>query len=120
MTDLTQPSCLWPLAGGHTAEGPAEGQTHSPQASAAGPTGTSGGARRPLRPPDTEWQAGGLACGDLLLLLRATMNKLPPRSVLRLVATDAGAAEDIPAWCRLTGHQLLWAQHPEFFIQRRD
>ncbi len=41
--------------------------------------------------------------------------------VLRVVARDPGASEDIPAWCRMTGHEL--ARHePEthsFWIRAR-
>src|SRR2546430_5991527 len=40
--------------------------------------------------------------------------------VLRLVAQDAGAAEDVPAWCRLTGHALLSAEPPVYLIRRKE
>jgi NifU-like protein involved in Fe-S cluster formation/TusA-related sulfurtransferase len=52
------------------------------------------------------WDAGDLGCGELLLDLRGRMAAIPGR-VLRVIALDPGAPEDIPAWCRLTGHTLI-------------
>jgi tRNA 2-thiouridine synthesizing protein A len=40
--------------------------------------------------------------------------------VLRLVALDSGAHEDLPAWCRLTGHTLLSATPPVYLIRRKE
>jgi tRNA 2-thiouridine synthesizing protein A len=55
---------------------------------------------------DQEWDAGDLGCGDLVLALRGRLRAMPGQ-VLRLVARDPGAVADIPAYCRMTGHQLL-------------
>ena len=60
--------------------------------------------------------AGG---GELVLELRFRMAEMPPGAVLRLVALDPGAREDIPAWCRLTGHPLVSADHPTYLIRRK-
>jgi tRNA 2-thiouridine synthesizing protein A len=65
------------------------------------------------------WDAGAMGCGELLLALRGRLQPLPPGAVLRVVARDPGAPEEMPAWCRLTGHRLLRAAHPEYDIQRR-
>ena len=48
------------------------------------------------------------------------MNQLPPRAVLHLIARDPGAFADIPAWCSLTGHQLIEARHPHYHLRRKD
>jgi tRNA 2-thiouridine synthesizing protein A len=69
---------------------------------------------------DAEWDAGDLACGDLILQLRGRMDSMRPGQVLRLVALDLGAPEDLPAWCRLTGHTLLAAEHPIYLIRRKE
>jgi tRNA 2-thiouridine synthesizing protein A len=69
---------------------------------------------------DVVWDAGDLACGDLLLKLRGRMEALRPGQVLRLVALDAGAPADLPAWCRLTGHTLLGADPPVYRIRRKE
>jgi tRNA 2-thiouridine synthesizing protein A len=69
---------------------------------------------------ETVWDAGELACGDLLLKLRGRVEALRPGEVLRLVARDAGAPADLPAWCRLTGHTLLAAAPPVYLIRRKE
>src|SRR6516165_1357518 len=62
-------------------------------------------SRQPERVADI-WDAGDLGCGDLVLELRGRLGAIPGQ-VLRVIALDPGAPEDIPAWCRLTGHALL-------------
>jgi tRNA 2-thiouridine synthesizing protein A len=68
---------------------------------------------------DAEWNAGDMGCGELVLELRFRMLDLPHGGVLRLIARDPGAPEDLPAWCRMTGHTLKRAEHPEYWIERR-
>ena len=69
---------------------------------------------------DAEWDAGDLACGELVLHLFQRMKEMRPGEVLRLVALDAGAPADLPAWCRLTGHVLLAADPPVYVIRRKE
>ena len=69
---------------------------------------------------DAEWDAGDMGCGDLVLELRARVEMLVPGRVLRLTARDLGAPADIPAWCRMTGHALVSAQHPLYLIRRKE
>ena len=64
------------------------------------------------------FDAGEMACGDLVLELRSRLARLARGEILRVRATDPGAVEDLPAWCRLTGHPLLRSAHPEYWIQR--
>ena len=66
------------------------------------------------------WDAGDMACGDLVLELRLRLRALKPHQVLRITATDPGAREDIPAWCRLTGHALRSMKHPQYWIERKE
>jgi tRNA 2-thiouridine synthesizing protein A len=70
--------------------------------------------------PETEWDAGDLGCGDLVMQLRLRLKNLPAGSVFRVTATDPAAPEDIPAWCRLTGHTLLNASPPVYTIRRKE
>jgi tRNA 2-thiouridine synthesizing protein A len=72
------------------------------------------------RAPDGEWNAGDLGCGELLMLLNPRVKALPPGGLFRLIARDPGAPEDLPAWCRLTGHRLVSAHHPEYWIERKE
>jgi tRNA 2-thiouridine synthesizing protein A len=69
---------------------------------------------------DAEWNAGDLGCGDLMLELRIRVQSLKPGQVLKIVAADLGAPEDLPAWCGLTGHTLVYARHPIYFIRRKE
>lgn len=53
-----------------------------------------------------EWDAGHMGCGELLVALSKRLRQMPSQT-LKLVALDPGAALDLPAWCRLTGNDLL-------------
>lgn len=64
------------------------------------------------------WDAGDMGCGELVMELRMRLQAMPGR-VLKLIATDAGAPEDIPAFCRMTRQELLHAAAPEFWIRAR-
>jgi tRNA 2-thiouridine synthesizing protein A len=89
----------------------------------AKPTPRSGdsmsrGTAAPSR-SDSEWDAGDLGCGDLVLELRVKLMAMKSGQVLKLTARDPGARHDLPAWCGLTGHALVQAEPPIYFIQRR-
>jgi tRNA 2-thiouridine synthesizing protein A len=99
------PTCLWPAGSAPTA--PAE----LPGARTTGP--------RESPAAEAFWDAGEMACGDLVLALRGKLNALSPGVVLRVIARDPAAPEDLPAWCRLTGHRLVRGDHPEYHIQRK-
>ena len=73
----------------------------------------------PIR-SDAQWDAGDMGCGELILQLRTRVKAMRPGQVLHLIARDPGAIEDLPAWCRLTGHRLNRADHPIYFIQRKE
>jgi tRNA 2-thiouridine synthesizing protein A len=70
--------------------------------------------------PDAAWDAGDLGCGELVMVLRGRLNALPPGAVLKVTAADAGAPEDLPAWCRMTGHPLVRMQPPDYYIRRKE
>jgi tRNA 2-thiouridine synthesizing protein A len=65
------------------------------------------------------FDAGPMGCGELVLELRFRLAALPPGAELLLIATDPGAPEDIPSWCRMTGHALIAADPPRYHLQRR-
>ncbi len=65
------------------------------------------------------WDAGNLGCGELVLELRKRLAVLAPGELFALVAHDLGVAEDLPSWCRMTGHELVEAQPPSYLIKRR-
>jgi tRNA 2-thiouridine synthesizing protein A len=69
---------------------------------------------------DVAWDAGDLGCGDLVLELRLKLMEMRPGQVIQVTARDPGAPADMPAWCGLTGHALLSAAHPVYFIRRKE
>lgn len=70
-------------------------------------------------PVEDQWNAGDMGCGDLVLALRIRLQKLAPGNVLKVTAYDPAAPLDLPAWCRLTGHRMVQAAHPEYYIERK-
>jgi tRNA 2-thiouridine synthesizing protein A len=94
------------------------------------PTGTGPGGAAHAPPGDSlpgasptadaAWDAGELACGELLMELRGRLRALRPGGVLDLTALDPAAVIDIPAWCGLTGHALLTDRHPRYRIRRKE
>ena len=55
----------------------------------------------------------------VVMELRLRMLALSPGECFRLTARDPGAPEDLPSWCRMTGHRLVQANHPQYLIERR-
>ena len=55
---------------------------------------------------DDLWDAGDLSCGELVIHLRNRLRKMPGK-VLKVIARDPGAPADLPAYCRMTGHQMV-------------
>jgi len=69
-------------------------------------------------PVDATLDAGPTGCGELLVLIHRQMRALAPGQVLYVQAHDPGAREDVPAWCRLTGHHLLAAGAGRYWIRK--
>lgn len=57
--------------------------------------------------PHFTLDAGETGCGELVLLIFQKMKTLAPGQTLLVLARDAAADVDIPAWCRTTGHELV-------------
>jgi tRNA 2-thiouridine synthesizing protein A len=92
---------------------------------AAAPPAASDPAAPATAPAPVEWDAGDMGCGELVLELKLRLDGLPKGTIFSLVCDDPGAEEDIPAFCRMTGHALLArestsAGRPLFRIRRRD
>lgn len=84
------------------------------------PAGASGVAPAEAVSEDAVFDAGPMGCGEIVLELRFLLAPMAPGARLRVIATDAGVREDLPAWCRMTGHTLLSAQPPTYVLQRRS
>lgn len=58
--------------------------------------------------PDAAFDGGDLDCGSgLLLLIRSHIDPLPRGGLLELTSIDATVETDLPAWCRMTGNELV-------------
>ena len=66
------------------------------------------------------WNAGETGCGRLVVELSRVLAALDPGDLLDVTALDAGAPADLPAWCRMTGHYLVSAEHPTYIIRKRS
>ncbi len=66
----------------------------------------------------------GQRCPLPVITLARRLPEVPVGAVLRLVADDPAARNDIPAWCRLRGHDYLGGAtaggRPAFDVRRRD
>ncbi len=56
---------------------------------------------------DTVFDAGQKGCGELIVSVAKRFRALPPGTIVAVMTYDEGAREDLPAWCRLMGHELL-------------
>ena len=57
---------------------------------------------------DVSFDGGEMDCGNgLLLLIRQHIDPLPRGGLLEILSTEISVKEDLPAWCRLTGNELV-------------
>ncbi|ATO17163.1 sulfurtransferase TusA family protein [Micromonospora sp. WMMA1998] len=61
--------------------------------------------------PDEVLDCRGQRCPLPVINLARRVPGLPAGAVVRVLADDPAAAVDIPAWCRMRGHEFL-AAHP--------
>ena len=58
--------------------------------------------------PDASFDGGDRDCGGgLLLLIRRHIDPLEPGGLLEILSTDSTVEVELPAWCRLTGNELV-------------
>lgn len=51
--------------------------------------------------------ARGMACPQPILKIAEAMKELKGGQLLKVLADDPGALEDIPVWCRRTGNTMI-------------
>ena len=72
---------------------------------------------------DRELDVQGLKCPLPILRTKKSLSEMETGQVLRVLATDPGAAKDFQAFARQTGNQLLSASETdqvcEFFFRRK-
>ena len=58
--------------------------------------------------PTASFDGGELDCGNgLLLLIRRHIDPLAPGELLEIRSREISVDEELPAWCRMTGNQLV-------------
>lgn len=60
----------------------------------------------------------GLLCPLPVIRTQDAIRDLAVGTLLEVTASDAGTMEDIPAWCRVHGHELVSAEELEEDAQR--
>ena len=53
--------------------------------------------------------ARNLLCPMPVIRVQNAMESLAPGDVIEVFCTDPGAMNDVPAWCRVNGHEVLEA-----------
>lgn len=61
--------------------------------------------------------ASNLLCPMPVIRTQDKVATLAPGDKLEIICTDPGALNDIPAWCRINGHQLISANEDGNKIQ---
>jgi tRNA 2-thiouridine synthesizing protein A len=55
-----------------------------------------------------------------VIALAERLPELPVGAVLRVLADDPAAANDVPAWCRMRGQEYLGSPEPDAYDVRRS
>jgi tRNA 2-thiouridine synthesizing protein A len=70
-----------------------------------------------------ELDARRLLCPMPVIRLQDCINKQVDGSEVRVTCTDPGTMQDIPAWCRINGHQVVSCEQLDdeyIFLVRKD
>lgn len=67
--------------------------------------------------------AAGEACGTVTPVIKQALSNLVPGQVLEVLTHDPATRVGVPAWCRLTGHELVDTreqdnQRTQFWIRK--
>jgi TusA-related sulfurtransferase/uncharacterized OsmC-like protein len=73
--------------------------------------------------PDVVFDGGDLDCGSgLVLLIRENMLKVPEGGILEMRSREPTVADDLPPWCRMSGHVFLGSadagRYVRYFMRR--
>jgi len=68
--------------------------------------------------PDYMFDGGDLDCGSgLILLIRDAMRQVPEGGVLEMRSREPTVNDDLPPWCRMSGHEYLGKTSGDGFIR---
>jgi len=73
--------------------------------------------------PDNMFDGGDLDCGSgLILLIRDAMCQVPAHGILEMRSREPTVSDDLPPWCRMSGHEYLGKEVAEgytrYFVQK--
>ena len=73
--------------------------------------------------PDSIFDGGDMDCGSgLILLIREHMLKVPVGGILEMRSREPSVANDLPPWCRISGHEYLLKKEADgymrYFVRR--
>ncbi len=73
--------------------------------------------------PDNMFDGGDLDCGSgLILLIRDAMRQVPADGVLEMRSRERTISDDLPPWCRMSGHEylgkLLGEGYTRYFVRK--
>jgi TusA-related sulfurtransferase len=60
----------------------------------------------------------GRRCPLPIIELAKAIRTVEPGDVVRVLADDPAAANDIAAWCRMKGHELLCSEDTAFDVRK--
>jgi len=60
-----------------------------------------------------ELDARRMLCPMPVIRTQEKVDQLKPGDTLSVICTDPGAIHDIPAWCRVNGHQIITIQRQQ-------
>ena len=64
----------------------------------------------------TELDARNLMCPLPVIRAQDKVNSMQSGERLKVICTDPGALNDIPAWCRINGHRVISTQNDAHMI----
>ncbi|MBF4766038.1 sulfurtransferase TusA family protein [Nocardioides islandensis] len=67
---------------------------------------------------ELELDCRGQVCPLPVISLAKAAETLQPGDTVVVTADDAAAAVDIPAWCRMKGHEYLGSEEPSVYRVR--
>jgi TusA-related sulfurtransferase len=69
---------------------------------------------------ELELDCRGLKCPLPVITLARRIGEVPEGGIVTVLADDPAARADIPAWCRMRGHDYLGEPEPGAFTIRRS
>ncbi len=63
-----------------------------------------------------ELDARNLMCPLPVIRAQDKIKTLQPGDQLKVISSDPGALNDIPAWCRINGHRVLETHRDEYQV----